>query len=214
MGETPRVWRARDIEWTIDRTLVMGVLNVTPDSFSDGGKFLDPRAAVERAGRIAEEGADVLDIGGGATAAGGRPVNSNKKGDPATVQENPRYEDVVGEVKAFLAERLRDAVSHGVSMESIVVDPGLGFGKTPDHNTTLLHALREISAIGRPVLVGTSRKSFLESVHSSAGGRRLEASLAAAAVGVQNGADVVRVHDVAEAVQFMRQLATSTRTQQ
>jgi len=282
MGETPRVWRARDIEWTIDRTLVMGVLNVTPDSFSDGGKFLDPRAAVERAGRIAEEGADVLDIGGESTRPGARPVPADEewrrigpvveavarrvdlpisvdtykpeiarkairagavivndvrglrdnemvkviansragavimhmKGEPATMQENPRYEDVVGEVKAFLAERLRDAVSHGVSMESIVVDPGLGFGKTPDHNTTLLHALREISAIGRPVLVGTSRKSFLESVHSAAGGRRLEASLAAAAVGVQNGADVVRVHDVAEAVQFMRQLATSTRTQQ
>ncbi len=281
MGETPPVWRARDIEWTVDRILVMGILNVTPDSFSDGGKFLDPGAAVERAGRIAEEGADILDIGGESTRPGARPVPADEewrrigpvveavarrvdlpisvdtykpeiarkairagavivndvrglrdnemvkviansragavimhmKGEPATMQEDPRYEDVVGEVKAFLAERLGEAISRGVAMESIVIDPGFGFGKTPDHNTTLLHSLREIRAMGRPVLVGTSRKSFLASVHPGAVRGRLEDSLAAAAIGVQNGADIVRVHDVEETVHFVRTLATSARTQ-
>jgi len=282
MGEPPPIWRARDIEWTIDRTLVMGILNVTPDSFSDAGKFLDPRVAVERARRIAEEGADILDIGGESTRPGARPVPADEewrrigpvieavardvdipisvdtykpriarkairagavivndvrglrdpemvrvvansgagavimhmKGEPATMQENPHYDDVVAEVKAFLAERLGEAVSHGVAMESTVVDPGFGFGKAPRHNTTLLHSLREIRAIGRPVLAGASRKSFLASVHPTKDGEGPEASLAAAAIGVQNGADILRVHDVAKTVQFVRTLDTSMRTQQ
>jgi len=146
--------------------------------------------------------------------SGAGAVIMHMKGEPATMQENPHYDDVVAEVKAFLAERLGEAVSHGVAMESTVVDPGFGFGKAPRHNTTLLHSLREIRAIGRPVLAGASRKSFLASVHPTKDGEGPEASLAAAAIGVQNGADILRVHDVAKTVQFVRTLDTSMPTQQ
>ncbi len=274
MGGDPLVWRAKGIEWEVRRTLVMGALNVTPDSFSDGGWFYDASTAINRGLRIAEEGADILDIGGESTRPGSRPVPADEewrriggviagihrrsaipisvdtrkpevarkaieagavvvndvrglqdpamvrvvaeagagavimhmRGEPATMQENPQYGDVVAEVKAFLARQLKSAISAGVTREAIVLDPGIGFGKTPAHNVELLQGLGKIRALRRPVLVGVSRKSFLAKVHPKGDTRRLEASLAAAGFAVQRGADVVRVHDVEETVRYVRML--------
>ena len=272
MGEEPLVWRAREIEWVLDRTLVMGILNVTPDSFSDRGKFLDTNGAVDRAVQIAEEGADILDVGGESTRPGAQPVPADEewrrigplieavarkidlpisvdtykpdiarkairagavvvndvrglrdpamakvvanagagavimhmKGEPATMQRDPRYEDVLAEVRGFLSDRLQDSLSRGIARESVVLDPGLGFGKTPAHNTAILRSLLRIRELGRPVLVGPSRKSFLEPVPPQGNLTRLESSLAAAALAIANGANIVRVHDVAETVHLVR----------
>lgn len=270
MGAEPLVWRAKGVTWEVHRTLVMGVLNVTPDSFSDGGRFHDERAAVERGLQIADEGADLVDVGGESTRPGARPVPAEEewrriggviagvhrrspipisvdtrkpevaakaieagavivndvgglrdpamarlvadrgvgavvmhmRGEPATMQTDPRYGDVVAEVKAFLAGQLAAAVAAGVAREAIVLDPGIGFGKTPAHNVELLRGLGTIRALRRPVLVGVSRKSFLAKVHPKGDTRRLEASLAAAGFAILQGADIVRAHDVAETARF------------
>jgi len=272
MGEEPLVWRTREVEWVLDRTLVMGILNVTPDSFSDGGKFLDTNAAVARAVQIAEEGADILDVGGESTRPGAQPVPADEewrrigplieavgrkidlpisvdtykpdiarnairagavvvndvrglrdpamvkvvanagagavimhmKGEPATMQRDPRYEDVIAEVVGFLSDRQQDSLSRGIAKESVVLDPGLGFGKTPAHNTAILRSLLRIRELGRPVLVGASRKSFLEPGPPQGNLTRLESSLGAAALAIANGANIVRVHDVAETVHLVR----------
>jgi len=274
MGAEPLVWRAKDIEWELRRTLVMGVLNVTPDSFSDGGRFTDERAAVERGIQIADEGADLIDVGGESTRPGAQPVPADEewrriggviagvhrrsaipisvdsrkpevaakaleagavvvndvgglqdpamarlvaesgsaavimhmRGDPATMQADPRYDDVVAEVRAFLARQFASAVTAGVAREAIVLDPGIGFGKTPGHNVELLRGLETVRGLGRPVLVGVSRKSFLAKVHPKGDTRRLEASLATTGFAVQHGADIVRVHDVGETVRYVRML--------
>jgi len=274
MGAEPLVWRARGVEWEVRRTLVMGVLNVTPDSFSDGGRFHDEREAVGRGLQIAEEGADLLDVGGESTRPGSQSVPAEEewrriggvieavhrhsaipisvdtrkpevarraiasgaaivndvtglrdpamaklvaesgagavimhmRGEPATMQADPRYADVVAEVTAFLAQQLESAVAAGVPREAIVLDPGIGFGKTPAHNEELLRGLPGIRGLGRPVLVGVSRKSFLATVHPKGDTRRLEASLAAAGFAVLQGADIVRVHDVVETVRYVRML--------
>ena len=274
MGAEPLVWRARGVEWEVRRTLVMGVLNVTPDSFSDGGRFHDEREAVGRGLQIAEEGADLLDVGGESTRPGSQSVPAEEewrriggviegvhrhsaipisvdtrkpevarraiasgaaivndvtglrdpamaklvaesgagavimhmRGEPATMQADPRYADVVAEVTAFLAQQLESAVAAGVPREAIVLDPGIGFGKTPAHNEDLLRGLPGIRGLGRPVLVGVSRKSFLAKVHPKGDTRRLEASLAAAGFAILQGADIVRVHDVVETVRYVRML--------
>jgi len=274
MGAEPLVWRARGVEWEVRRTLVMGVLNVTPDSFSDGGRFHDEREAVGRGLQIAEEGADLLDVGGESTRPGSQSVPAEEewrriggvieavhrhsaipisvdtrkpevarraiasgaaivndvtglrdpamaklvaesgagavimhmRGEPATMQADPRYADVVAEVTAFLAQQLESAVAAGVPREAIVLDPGIGFGKTPAHNEELLRGLPGIRGLGRPVLVGVSRKSFLATVHPKGDTRRLEASLAAAGFAILQGADIVRVHDVVETVRYVRML--------
>jgi len=274
MGAEPLVWRARGVEWEVRRTLVMGVLNVTPDSFSDGGRFHDEREAVGRGLQIAEEGADLLDVGGESTRPGSQSVPAEEewrriggvieavhrhsaipisvdtrkpevarraiasgaaivndvtglrdpamaklvaesgagavimhmRGEPATMQADPRYADVVAEVTAFLAQQLESAVAAGVPREAIVLDPGIGFGKTPAHNEDLLRGLPGIRGLGRPVLVGVSRKSFLATVHPKGDTRRLEASLAAAGFAILQGANIVRVHDVAETVRYVRML--------
>jgi dihydropteroate synthase len=244
----------------------MGVVNVTPDSFSDGGLYLDPRAAVEHGLALAEEGAAILDVGGESTRPGAAPVSEEEElrrvlpvveplaaagnrvsidttkvavaraaldagativndvsafrfdpglaglvaerqahcclmhmlGEPRTMQEDPRYEDVVSEVKAFLEERLDFAVGEGVPEERVWLDPGIGFGKTVGHNLELLRRLGEIVAIGRPVVVGTSRKSFLGKL---AGGKpegeRLPGTIATNVLALERGASVFRVHDVA-----------------
>ena len=244
----------------------MGVVNVTPDSFSDGGLFLAPEAAVEHGKRLLGEGADILDIGGESTRPGAEPVSADEErrrvlpvvaplaaaggrvsidttkaevaaaaidagaslvndvsafrfdpalaglvadagvgcclmhmlGDPRTMQENPRYDDVVDDVRAFLEERLRFAVAEGVPEELVWLDPGIGFGKTVEHNLELLRRLDEIVSIGRPVVVGTSRKSFLGKL---AGGKpegeRLPGTIATNVVALARGASVFRVHDVA-----------------
>ncbi|HZB07021.1 MAG TPA: dihydropteroate synthase [Thermoleophilaceae bacterium] len=246
--------------------VLMGIVNVTPDSFSDGGLFLDADAAVEHGRALAGEGADILDVGGESTRPGADPVpvrveldrvlpvvsglageatisiDTSKAqvarealdagasivndvsafrfdpemagivaesgarcclmhmlGEPRTMQTDPRYDDVVSDVKAFLEERLAFAVSAGVPEEAIWLDPGIGFGKTVVHNVELLRRLDEIVAIGRPVVVGTSRKSFLGKL---AGGRdegdRLPGTIATNVLALERGASVFRVHDVAQ----------------
>ena len=247
----------------------MGVINVTPDSFSDGGEFLDPDVAVAHGLRLVGDGAALLDVGGESTRPGAAPVGADEElrrvvpvierlaaagaraelsidttkrvvaaaaleagagmvndvsafrfepelaalvaehgarcclmhmlGEPRTMQEDPRYEDVVSEVKWFLEERLAFAVSEGIPEERVLLDPGIGFGKTVEHNLELLRRLGEIVAIGRPVVVGTSRKSFLGKL---AGGRseqeRLPGTIATSVIAWERGARVLRVHDVAE----------------
>jgi dihydropteroate synthase len=245
---------------------IMGVVNVTPDSFSDGGRFLDPGAAIEHGHRLAAEGARILDVGGESTRpnadevpaeeelrrvlpvvgglAGGDAtisIDTSKaavaeaaldagagyvndvtafRGDPAlagvvagrdvpcclmhmlgtprTMQEDPRYDDVVSEVKAFLEERLAFAVAEGIAEERVMLDPGIGFGKTLEHNLELLARLDEIAALGRPVVVGVSRKSFLGRITGREADERAVATAAANVLALERGASVFRVHDVAE----------------
>jgi len=245
-------------------TVLMGIVNVTPDSFSDGGRYLDRGAAIEHGIELAAAGADVLDVGGESTrpgaaavgveeelarvlpviealasaghrvsvdtskaavaeralAAGATIVNDvtalgdpamaavcadagcglilmHMKGTPRTMQDDPRYDDVLVEVRDFLAERLAAAVAAGVAAERVWVDPGIGFGKTVDHNLELIERLGELRELGRPVVLGASRKAFLGELTGREVSDRLAASLAVAVLGVAGGAEVLRVHDVA-----------------
>ena len=239
----------------------MGVVNITPDSFSDGGRFLDPKFAIAQARALAGDGADIVDIGGESSRPGAEPVSEeeelrrilpvlrslsdlpvsvdtrrprvmkevlaagasmindiealtapgaldavaksdcavclmHKKGEPATMQRDPQYDDVLAEVKSYLDERVRAARSAGIAAGRIVVDPGFGFGKTLEHNLTLLKGLRAISDL--PVLAGLSRKSSLAKITGRAVGERLAGSLAMALLALQGGAKILRVHDVKE----------------
>jgi dihydropteroate synthase len=247
----------------------MGVLNVTPDSFSDGGRFLDAAAAIAHAERMAADGAAIVDVGGESTRPGADPVPEavelervvpvveriavdagptvsidttklavaeaavqagarivndvsalrfapemaglvaqtgatcvlmHMLGEPRTMQEDPRYDDVVSDVKAFLEERLAFAVGEGVREDRVWLDPGIGFGKSADHNLELLRRLDEIAAIGRPVVVGTSRKSFLGRITGRGADDRVAATVAANVLAYERGARIFRVHDVAAAV--------------
>jgi dihydropteroate synthase len=256
----------------IPEPLLMGVLNVTPDSFSDAGRHLDPDAAVEHGRRLVEEGAAIVDVGGESTRPGAEPVPAafelertipvierlaagrdtgpagvrvsidttkaevaaaalgvgarivndvsafrfepetaglvagagatcvlmHMLGEPRTMQADPRYEDVVSEVKAFLEERLAFAVAEGVPEEHVWLDPGIGFGKTLDHNLELLARLDEIVALGRPLVIGTSRKSFLGRLTGREAGERLPGTIATNVLALAAGASVFRVHDVGE----------------
>jgi dihydropteroate synthase len=253
--------------------LVMGVVNVTPDSFSDGGQFGDQRAALDHALKLVAQGADILDIGGESTRPGaeivpleqelertidliaairartqtpisidtrkpevaraavaagadcwndvsalgfapdsietaatlGVPVIlMHAKGDPKTMQDAPSYRDVTGEVLNFLVSAIGQAVRAGVPITNILVDPGIGFGKTLDHNLTLMRELDRIAALGRPVLFGASRKSFIGKIDRSDAHNRLGGSLGAALWAADHGAAILRVHDVAETVQALR----------
>jgi len=247
---------------------VMGVVNVTPDSFSDGGLYLDRGAAVAHALALASDGAAILDVGGESTRPGAAPVTVEEElrrvvpvieavsaaatgaqvsvdtsklavaeaavgagatyvndvtafrhdpaiaglvadrgldcclmhmqGEPRTMQEDPRYGDVVSDVRAFLEERLAWAVSEGVPEERIMLDPGIGFGKTADHNLELLCRLDELVAIGRPIVIGTSRKSFLGRITGRAVDDRVAGTVATCVLALERGASVFRVHDVAE----------------
>jgi dihydropteroate synthase len=247
------------------RPLVCGILNVTPDSFSDGGRFDDLDRAVAHGCTLAAEGADLIDVGGESTRPGSRPptlaeelarvvpvvealvqrvpvplsvdtsrpevmraavaagasmVNDvralrspgalsaaaelgvpvclmHMQRSPETMQEDPRYQDVVVEVRTFLAERVRACLDAGIRQEHLVVDPGFGFGKTPTHNVALLASLDGLRSLRVPVMVGLSRKSVLGQLTGRAVGDRLPASLAAALIAAQRGAAVLRVHDVA-----------------
>ena len=253
------------------RPAVMGVVNVTPDSFSDGGRFLKPGAAVAHARRLLREGASLVDVGGESTRPGAEPVSATEElariepvleelaglpvsidtsravvarralelgaalvndvtalrrdpalagvvadhdgyvclmhmqGDPRTMQDAPRYEDVVSDVVAFLEERLAHAVSEGIAEERICVDPGIGFGKTPDQNLELVRRLDELSGLGRPVLVGFSRKSTLGKVLGDPGATTgsAAASVGAAVAAFEHGAWMIRAHDVRETVEAL-----------
>ena len=247
-------------------TKLMGVVNVTPDSFSDGGLFLDPEAAIAHGRELAAAGAEILDVGGESTRPGAEQVPAEEelqrvvpvvrglvnldcqisvdtskavvaaaaleagagivndvtalrgdpemaglcaargatvvlmhmRGDPQTMQDDPRYDDVVGEVKAFLAERLQAATAAGIAEDRVWLDPGIGFGKTAAHNMELLRRLAELREPGRPLVIGTSRKSFIGKVDGSAAGERLGGTIASSVLAAAEGAEVLRVHDVAE----------------
>jgi dihydropteroate synthase len=265
----------------------MGVLNVTPDSFSDGGRFLDAHAAVAHGRRLIGEGADILDIGGESTRPGAAPVSAEEElarvmpviealaerpagvslsidtskarvaraaleagadfvndvsalrgdpamaevvarsgaecclmhmqGEPRTMQVDPLYGDVVEEVKAFLAERIEFAVAAGIARERILLDPGIGFGKTVEHNLELLRRLEELCELGAPILVGTSRKAFIGRVLATAAGatepvavsERLAGTIATNVLALERGARVFRVHDVGPVADALA-LATAT----
>ncbi|HEX4646629.1 MAG TPA: dihydropteroate synthase [Verrucomicrobiae bacterium] len=261
---------ARQFKFSFPRpALVMGIVNVTPDSFSDGGQFFEPDAAVERALKLAAEGADIIDIGGESTRPGAEPVSETEelrrvlpvierlagrlkaplsidtmkpavaraalragasvvndvaanrtegemweivaearagyvlmhmRGTPQTMQSNPVYENVVGEVGEFFRERLGRLNALGVAADQVVLDPGIGFGKTREHNLQLLAGLSRFTKLERPLLLGISRKSFL----GGAAEERLPAALACAALAAEAGAQIFRTHDVAATKQALR----------
>ena len=264
---------------TGSRTCIMGFLNVTPDSFSDGGRFLDPSRAVERAMEMVVEGADVIDIGGessrpgskhvsaeeelrrvmpviqslagktsvplsidtwksevarGALAGGAQIVNDitalrgdtemarviaehgagvvlmHMKGDPGTMQDDPFYDDLLGEIISYLGESISIAESAGIDSARIMVDPGIGFGKTAEHNLRIIKELRKLKDLGKPLLVGTSRKSFIGEVTGREVDERDFGTAASVAVAIQNGADMVRVHDVGKMRDATRVVDTIT----
>ena len=260
----------------LSRPAVMGVLNVTPDSFSDGGRFAVAEAAVRHALRMADEGAAIIDIGGESTRPGAEPVNEQEEldrvvpvieairreldipvsvdtskpavmraaadagadmindvyalrgegaletavelqkpvclmhmqGEPRTMQDEPKYTDVVADVTQFLAQRVQQCIAAGVAGDLIIIDPGFGFGKTPAHNIELLANLRQLLDVGPPVLIGVSRKATLGAITGRDVRSRLAASLAAAVLAVNAGASIVRVHDVAETVDALRVATT------
>jgi dihydropteroate synthase len=251
---------------------LMGIVNVTPDSFSDGGLYLDPARAIAHGEELAAQGADILDVGGESTRPGAEAVSADEElgrvepvvaglaaaghevsidtskavvaeaaldvgaaivndvtalrgdpevgalcaergvglvlmhmlGDPRTMQEEPVYDDVVVDVKAFLAERLEAAIAAGVDEEKVWLDPGIGFGKTLEHNLELLRRLGELRELGRPLVVGASRKSFIGKIDGSPVGERLGGTIASSVLAAAEGADVLRVHDVAEAAQAVK----------
>jgi dihydropteroate synthase len=246
---------------------IMGVVNVTPDSFSDGGRYLDTAVAIEHGLELEAEGAAILDVGGESTRPGAAPVSETEElrrvipviegliaggtnaqisidtyksgvatralasgatlvndvtalrgdpeiaavvaeanadcclmhmlGDPRTMQQDPRYGDVVNEVKAFLEERMAFAIASGIAEERILLDPGIGFGKTVAHNLELLRRLGEFLDLGRPVVIGTSRKSFLGKITGREVDDRVAATVATNVLAYERGARVFRVHDVA-----------------
>lgn len=250
---------------------LMGVVNVTPDSFSDGGLYLDPEAAIARGRELAAAGAEILDVGGESTRPGAEAVPAEEelgrvvpvirgsaateasisvdtskaavaaaaldagaeivndvtalrgdaemaalcadrgatvilmhmRGEPRTMQDDPRYGDVVAEVKRFLAERLEAAIAAGIAEDSVWLDPGIGFGKTVAHNMELLRRLGELRELGRPLVIGTSRKSFIGKLDGSGAGERLGGTIASSVLAAAEGAEVLRVHDVAEVRQAL-----------
>jgi dihydropteroate synthase len=255
----------------LSRPLVMGIVNVTPDSFSDGGRHLHSEAALAHARQLIEEGADMLDIGGESTRPGAEPVDVQQEldrvlpvleglrdvrvplsvdtrkpevmravlaagadmindvnalrepeamaavaasdaavclmhmqGDPENMQFEPHYRDVMSEVMTFLRMRIAIVQAAGIARERIVIDPGFGFGKTLAHNLALLQRLNELAELGVPVLAGLSRKSMLGALTGQDVAQRLPASVAAALIAVQRGANIVRVHDVRATVDALK----------
>ena len=257
---------------SLARTLVMGVVNVTPDSFSDGGEALTPDAAIARGRALLAAGADIVDVGGESTRPGAAPLDPEQeiarvvpairalaqagavvsvdtrnartmaaaldagagivndvtalagdpaalalvaargahvvlmhmRGDPRTMQDDPRYDDVVGEVRNYLAGRIEACVQAGIPREKIAVDPGIGFGKTVTHNVELLAGIGRLAELGCAVVLGVSRKSFIGKLSRGEDAKnRLAGSLAAALAGVARGVHVLRVHDVAETRQAL-----------
>ena len=255
------------------RTHVMGILNVTPDSFSDGGRFLEPSAALDHAVAMAEEGADFIDIGAESTRPGARPVPAQEqlarllpvlralkkkvkapvsvdttsamvaqealregadlvndvsalngdprmaavvartgvpcilmhmRGQPRTMQQNPRYRDLMAEIAGFLAAAIERGEQAGIKRIQMLVDPGIGFGKTLAHNLEILRRLAELGSLGAPVVVGPSRKRFIGAVLDVEPDQRLEGTIAACVLAARNGANVLRVHDVKSVVRALK----------
>lgn len=267
-----QTWQTTRFNLDLSRPHVMGIVNATPDSFSDGGRHADTMAALKHARRLVDEGADILDIGGESTRPGAPTVPADEewariegvlreamswgvplsvdtckaevmqraldlgadiindvqalgapgaldavaqhpscgvcvmhmKGSPASMQDAPLYDDVLDEVRHFLQARLQALTSAGIGLDRITLDPGIGFGKTPAHNLDLLRRQKELLALGRPLLLGWSRKSTLGEVTGRPVEQRLAASLAAALAAVRQGAAIVRVHDVAETADALR----------
>ncbi len=268
------IWRIAERAFDCsERTLVMGILNVTPDSFSDGGRYLDRATAVAHATRMVEDGADILDVGGESTRPGSEPVPLDEelervrpvierlvelhpgvpvsidtrkadvasaaldagativndvsggsdpamfdvvrerdaavvlmhmRGDPNTMQESPRYEDVVAEVHEYLRQRIEAAELAGIDPERIAIDPGIGFGKDHGHNLELMRRIDALRELGRPVLVGPSRKRFIGTILDLPEDERVEGTIGAVVWMVARGAHIVRVHDVKEVVRAVR----------
>ena len=261
---TKQVWRCGRHQLLLDRPLVMGIVNVTPDSFSDGGRYFDAERAIDHARQLLDEGADILDIGGESSRPGAQPVSVKEEldrvlpvidamtdvgvplsidtvktevmrqaiaagasivndiaalqapgaldavaatnagvvlmhmqGTPQTMQSEPHYSDVVTEVREFLAERVAAARNAGIALERIAIDPGFGFGKLLVHNLTLLRDLGHLRKLGCPLLIGLSKKSMFKGMSKLPAAERKTASIAGALLAVQNGAAIVRVHDVA-----------------
>lgn len=255
------------------RTHIMGILNVTPDSFSDGGLYIDKEKAFKRALEIESEGADIIDIGGESTRPGSLPLSPEEeigrviplierlrgrlripisidtyktsvareaikagasiindisglrhdpemarvaaehqvpvvimhiKGTPRDMQVNPVYQDLIGEITDFLRRGISIALEEGVRRDRIIIDPGIGFGKTIEHNLEIIRRLNEFRTLGMPLLFGPSRKSFIGRILDLPEGERLEGTAAAVAVGIMNGADIIRVHDVKPMVRVAR----------
>lgn len=246
------------------KTLIMGILNVTPDSFSDGGLFTNADKAIVHAKQMVKDGADIIDVGGESTRPGSLPVSEKEelrrvkpviekllkeinapisidtykpkvaeeclklgahmvndvtglgnknmidivkkyqvpaiimhmKGKPKIMQNNPKYKDVVNDIRRFLKERILNARKAGI--KQIIIDPGIGFGKTTEHNLQILKRLGEFKELKCPILIGPSRKTFIGNITGMPTGERLEGTLAAVAIAVMNGANIVRVHDVKE----------------
>jgi dihydropteroate synthase len=215
----------------LGRPVVMGVLNVTPDSFSDGGRFLDPQHAIAHARRMAAQGADILDIGAESTRpyGGAVPVSHEEEmrrlepvlpavtslGVPVSIDTmkasvaaaalaaGPAI-DIMADIAAFFSRSLDIAARAGIARENIVLDPGIGFGKTPQQSITAIARLSELKSFGLPLLVGASRKRFIDSVSPAPPEERIGGSIASHLLAVENGAAIVRAHDVAETVQALR----------
>jgi dihydropteroate synthase len=271
--------KCRDYTLELSQTEIMGILNITPDSFSDGGDFTDRETAIAQALQMHEAGAVIIDIGGESTRPGASPVDeeteaeriieivsgikAKKKeiilsvdtykakvalqalkagadiindisalrfdrdmvnilqdfpdvpvvlmhiqGTPATMQKNPRYGDVVDDILDFLSERIDFCQSAGIEKKRIIVDPGIGFGKTYEHNLEILRRLTEFHALGVPVMIGASRKGFINNIYSSRPKERLSGSLAVSAFAFQHKLSLVRVHDVQEQREFLQTLKT------
>ncbi len=256
-------------------THVMGILNATPDSFSDGGRYSQLDAALRHAEAMVQAGATLIDVGGESTRPGARPVSASEEvervapvveviareldviisvdtstpevmlaaaglgaglindvrslqrpgalkaaastglpvclmhmlGEPGTMQDDPHYDDLVGEVCAFLAERMKQCVAAGIGQQQIILDPGFGFAKTLEHNLSLFKHMEALHALGRPLLVGVSRKSMIGAVLGRTVDQRLSGGLALAALAVAKGARILRVHDVAETADVVRMIA-------
>lgn len=268
---SPVAWRCGRFAYAPGRALVMGILNLTPDSFSDGGRYPRPHDAIAAAHGMIDDGADILDLGAESTRPGATPPSEaeeldrllpvleglrgapvalsvdtrraavmravlaagadlindiealgapgayeavagsscgvclmHMRGSPLTMQQAPAYREVVGEVAGFLQSRLDQARAHGIADERIVLDPGIGFGKDLGHNLALLHSLDRITALGRPVLVGASRKSMLGALTGRAVVDRMAGSIAVALAAASRGARILRVHDVRETVDALR----------
>jgi dihydropteroate synthase len=250
----------------------MGVLNVTPDSFSDGGRYLDPEVALTHAERMVEEGAGIIDVGGESTRPGAAPVTAEEEtrrvvpvieqivgrlpvtvsvdtskpevmraavaagagvindvralrypgaleaaassgaavclmhmqGEPGSMQADPRYDDVVAEVRGYLLARADACLGAGIPRERICLDPGIGFGKRPEHNLALLRELRELATLGYPLLVGVSRKSLIGIITGRPAGERVAGSIVMAALCAERGARILRAHDVAATVDALK----------